>query len=600
MTANSGLSELGTRVDSCLDPDDATTEQLAAVVSGWLGTVQYALGSGATADVTALFTGNGWWRDLLSFTWDLRTFNGRDAIASGISEWPAARHLTGFRLPAGATPKTGRSDNGNPTIESIFEFDSPVAVGRGVVRLVRDDGAWRAWTLLTAVRELKGHEESLTNWRSLHEAHYTNAEPGRVPWAHGRTISAEFADTEPPIVIVGAGQAGLTLSARLQRLGIRSLVVDRTDQLGNSWRNRYSNLQLHDTYWNNQLPYLPFPDTWPILSPKDKIADWLESYANHLDIPVWLSTQITAAAYDTERKHWTVELVRGDGQTRTLHPRHLVMATGMQNAPFIPELRGRDRFAGEIYHSAEFPGGARFAGRKAIVVGAGNSGHDIVQDLYEQGADTTMVQRSSTWVMSTSEGLPLLNDGYGPGENVEDADLWGASIPFPLSVRMSPGLAAHIATLDKELLDGLRSVGFKLNNEGPGRGITKAGGFYFDQGASRLLIEKKVALVSGDVVGFEPGAVVMGDGTEIEADLVVLATGYRNMRDGIRELLGDEVADRCKPIWGIDQERGEIGSLWSDSGYPGLWTHGGNMAMSRTYSKYLALRLAALEFGLVS
>ncbi|MGQ4601330.1 NAD(P)-binding domain-containing protein, partial [Nocardia sp. R6R-6] len=537
MSTNSGVSEPETRADSYLEPYGATTGQPAAVASDWLEALQLALVSGTPDQIAGLFTSTGWWRDLLSFTWDLRTFHGRDALAGAVSLWPAVRELTGFRLPADGVPKAGNDDSGRATIESFIEFESPVAVGHGVVRLVHEDGSWRAWTLLTAVQELKGHEESLTNWQSLHEPQYTHVAVDRVPWARERAIAAEFGGSQPPILIIGAGQAGLTLSARLQRLGVRSLVVDRTDRLGNSWRNRYSNLQLHDTYWNNQLPYLPFPDTWPILSPKDKIADWLESYANHLDIPVWLSTRLTAASYDREQQRWTVELARGDEPPRTLHPRHLVMATGMQNAPFVPELRGRDSFAGEIYHSAEFPGGPRFTGRRAVVVGAGNSAHDVAQDLFEQGADTTMVQRSSTWVMSTTAGLPLLNDGYGPGESVEHADLWGASIPFPLSIRMSPGLAAHIASLDKELLDGLRSVGFKLNDEGPGRGITKAGGFYFDQGASRLLIEKKVALVSGDVVGFEPDAVVLDDGTELQADLVVLATGYRNMRDGIRELL---------------------------------------------------------------
>jgi len=598
MTTELDLSQ--TASDLADDLSVATSEDLSIVLGRWLGSFESALASASPEAVAELFVENGWWRDLLAFTWDLRSFSGRSAIADAVVRWPEGRKLTSFRLAPDIVPQLGQSESGAVTVESMIGFESPAGPGRGVVRLVNDGGVWRSWTLLTALQELNGHEESLTNWRSLAEPHYTNVEVGRVPWAANRASHAEFVDTDLPVLIVGAGQAGLTLSARLQRLGVRSLVIDRTDRLGNSWRNRYSNLQLHDTYWNNQLPYMPFPDTWPILSPKDKIADWLESYANHLDIPVWLGSEITAASYDPVGKEWTVQITRKGGDTRTLRPRYLVMATGMQNSPAIPDLAGRDDFGGEVYHSATFPGGPRFAGRTAVVVGSGNSAHDVAQDLYEQGADTTMIQRSSTWVMSTSEGLPLLNAGYGPDDSVEDADLWGASIPFPLSVRMSPGLAAHIATLDKELLDGLRSIGFRLNDEGPGRGVTKAGGFYFDQGASQLLIEKKVALVAGDVVGFTQNGVVLRDGTELAADLVVLATGYLNMREGIRELLGDEVADRCKPIWGLDEERGEIGSLWSDSGYPGLWTHGGNMAMSRTYSKYLALRLAAEEFGLSS
>ena len=128
---------------------------------------------------------------------------------------------------------------------------------------------------------------------------------------------------------------GSGLGARLRQLGIPSLVIDKHGRPGDQWRGRYKSLCLHDPVWYDHMPYLKFPDNWPVFSPKDKIGDWLESYTRVMEIPYWSSTTATSASYNRELEEWTVEVER-DGKPLTLKPKELVLATGMSGKPNIP------------------------------------------------------------------------------------------------------------------------------------------------------------------------------------------------------------------------------------------------------------------------
>jgi putative flavoprotein involved in K+ transport len=266
-----------------------------------------------------------------------------------------------------------------------------------------------------------------------------------------------------------------------------------------------------------------------------------------------------------------------------------------------------DDFRGTISHSSRHPGGPEFAGKRAVVVGACNSGHDIAQDLYEHGADVTMVQRSSTYVMSSEHGIPTLFAGLYEegGPPTEDADLLFAAFPYPLLRELHKPATQALAELDRETLDGLERAGFKTDMGYDGSGLltkylTRGGGYYIDVGCSRLIAEGKVKIKQGvEIERFTETGLRFADGTTLDADVVVLATGYDDMRETARRLLGDEVADRCTPVWGLDEE-GELRTIWRDSGHPGLWFMGGNLHLARFYSRYLALRLKARQEGLES
>src|SRR5205085_7913467 len=185
-----------------------------------------------------------------------------------------------------------------------------------------------------------------------------------------------------------------------KRLGVPALIVEKNARAGDSWRNRYQSLCLHDRVWYDHMPYLPFPDHWPVFSPKDKIADWLEMYARVMELDYWTSTECLRAT--PVNGGWRVEVLR-DGRETVLKPRHLVLATGMSGFAFRPPVKGAasfERAGGSLLHSSEFRDGAEYRGKHCIVVGSSTSAHDICADLVEHGAaEVTMIQRAPTIVV---------------------------------------------------------------------------------------------------------------------------------------------------------------------------------------------------------
>jgi len=289
---------------------------------------------------------------------------------------------------------------------------------------------------------------------------------------------------------------------------------------------------------------------------------------------------------------------------RELKCHHIVQATGHSGEPNIPVFAGVKSFKGTVTHSSTHKGGDGWGGKKAIVVGCCNSGHDIAQEFYNHGADVTMIQRSSTLVISAEKGIPiLLAPAYSEdGPPTEESDL--AIVSFPYNA-LHPYLVAQHRMLneaDKELLVGLTRAGFKLDGEGTGGLFEKywrdGGGYYIDVGCSQLIIDGKVKIKQGqEIERFEEGGIRFKDGSFLEADIVVLATGYTSMRETCRNLFGSKVADRTGPVWGLNGQS-EIQGIWQGSGHPGFWYTGGNFLLSRAYSHYLALQIKAVEEGL--
>jgi cation diffusion facilitator CzcD-associated flavoprotein CzcO len=578
------------------------------ILGAWLARFGAALEEGNIGAVEGLFLPDGWWRDLLAFMWDLRTFSGSQAIAKAFKSTLNAVRPSRFSLTPGKDPMFVEQAPGMRWVQAFFDFETAVGRGVGFLRLMpagTEPGApWKAWTVLTTLDELKGCEEPSGPRRVHGVAHGEHR--GRRSWLERRQDEQSLVGGDPAVVVVGAGQGGLTIAARLKQLGVDTLVVERNPRVGDNWRNRYRSLVLHDPVWYDHLPYLPFPAHWPVFTPKDKLADWFESYASAMELNVWVGTEVLGGDYDDGAGRWVVRVHQPDGTERTLRPSHLVLATGMSGVPYVPEIPGASDFAGVLCHSSAHPGGSEFAGRRAVVVGSCNSGHDIAQDFYEQGADVTMVQRSSTYVMSSENGLTMLFGGLYEegGPPVEDADLMQSSFPIPLIGQLHVGATKVLAEMDAELLAGLEGAGFKLDFGEDGSGLmmkylTRGGGYYIDVGASTLIAEGKIKIKQGvGIECLEHDGVVFTDGTTLPADVVVLATGYQNMRESARALLGDDVANRCQPVWGLDHE-GELQTIWRRSGHPGLWFMGGNLQQARTYSKFLALQIKAIEEGMI-
>lgn len=365
-------------------------------------------------------------------------------------------------------------------------------------------------------------------------------------------------------------------------------------------------------YRYDHLPYIPFPSHWPVFTPKDKLAEWFESYAKLLELNVWTQTSLESAQWDEAKRQWTVELERkkadGTVEKRTLHPRHVIQATGHSGEMSFPQIKGMDSFQGDrLCHSSQFRGAKSDSkGKRAIVVGCCNSGHDIAQDFYEHGYEVTIVQRSSTYVMSSKAGLDVLLAGlYEEGSpDTEDADLMFMSIPNAMLKRMHVDATKEIARRDADLLAGLEKAGFKLDNGPDDAGFfmkyfQRGGGYYIDVGASQLIIDGKVKVKQGQEISeVKPHGLLFADGTELEADEIVFATGYQNMRGTARKIFGDNIADNIKDVWGFDEE-GELRTMWRRTGHPGFWFFGGNLALCRYFSRMLALQIKAMEEGIM-
>src|SRR6478609_4365547 len=439
------------------------TDDSSVAADNWLAEFEEALGKSDAALLKTLFHPDSYWRDVLALSWNIQTLNGRDAILKALPPLARSVEPSGFAVaPDRATPrKVMRA--GTDAIEAIFKFETSVGRGSGIVRLVpdADDGnRLKAWTLLTELGELKGFEEQLGVQRPRGNAYSRDF---RGPnWLDLRKESAGYADRDPTALVIGGGQSGLSIAARLKQLNVDTLIVDREKRIGDNWRKRYHALTLHNQVQVNHLPYMHFPPNWPTYIPKDKLANWFEAYVEAMELNFWTETEFEGGSYDEKQGCWTVTLRRADGSRRTMHPRHVVLATGVSGIPNIPEIPGLKDFSGKVVHSSGYDDGENWKGKKALVIGTGNSGHDIAQDLYSSGAEVTLVQRSSTLIVSIEPSAQLVYAPYNEG-TLEDNDLIAVSMPLKLARKSHAMVTEQSKKFDKDLLDGLTRVGFKLD-----------------------------------------------------------------------------------------------------------------------------------------
>ncbi|KAL5534810.1 hypothetical protein ACEPAG_1274 [Sanghuangporus baumii] len=538
------------------------------------------------------------WRDMFALTWDFRTFESSQRIKQFLGDSLSSSGLSNLQLNESSI-ELQQPYPDLVWIQAIFNFETKTGSGRGVFRLVpTSSGEWKAHVIYTNLEELKGFPEAT----GIHR----NWVPNHGMWPEQRRREINFEDTEPAVVIIGAGQSGLDAGARLKLLGVPVLIVEKQARIGDQWRGRYEALCLHDPVWYDHLPYVPFPPSWPVWTPAPKLADWLESYAQTMELNVWTSATIEKLQKNQSGNDWSVAIKRSDGTTRTFKPRHVIFAHGFGGGVAnIPQYPGMDKFEGKMIHSSKYKTAREHKGKKVVIIGACTSGHDIAHDHYTHGVDVTIYQRSSTYIMSTKEGMPRLMKGTycegGPPTDI--ADLVYHSYPNNLLRLLHARITKDIAEADKELLEGLQGRGFRLNFGDDGSGFLmkaweRGGGYYLDVGASRLIIDGKIKLKNDTQIShFSKNSVVFENGSELPADVVIFATGYGNPKQLVQELAGKEIADGSHKVWGLNDE-GEINSAWRWSGVQGLYFMLGNLALCRYFSKHLALYIKAQEASL--
>jgi thioredoxin reductase len=580
------------------------TDDSSVAADNWLAQFEEALGKPDEALLYQLFHPDSYWRDVLALSWNIQTLNGADAIFKALP--PLARSMapSGFAVDPGRAAPRKVMRAGTNAIEAIFKFETKIGRGSGIIRLIpdSDDGnRLKAWTLLTELGELKGFEEQLGVNRPRGNAYSRDF---RGPnWLDLRNASAGYADRDPTVLVIGGGQSGLSIAARLKQLNVDTLIVDREKRIGDNWRKRYHALTLHNQVQVNHLPYLHFPPNWPTYIPKDKLANWFETYVEAMELNFWTETEFEGGSYDEAQGRWTVTLRRAAGEKRTMHPRHVVLATGVSGIPSVPEIAGLKDFVGKVMHSSQYDDGENWKGKRAIVIGTGNSGHDIAQDLHSSGADVTLFQRSSTLIVSIEPSAQLVYAPYNEG-TLEDNDLIATSMPLKLARKSHRLTGEKSRALDKDLLDGLERAGFKLDYGEDNTGwqfkyLTRGGGYYFNVGCSDLIVKGDIALKQfADLDTFVTDGARMKSGETIAADLVVLATGYKRQEELVRKLFGETIEKRVGTIWGFGDEQ-ELRNMYTRTGQPGLWLIAGGLAQCRIGSKHLALQIKAIEEGLL-
>jgi putative flavoprotein involved in K+ transport len=582
-----------------------TQASAAAQTERWLAAFNAALAAQDVSAASELFGSECFWRDLVALTWNITTVEGHDGVCDLLSHTLDTARPHDFAVTEPPVAADG-------VIEALLTFETSVGRGAGHLRL--RDG--RAWTLLTRLEELTGHEEPLLTRRPLGTRHVVDM--GRETWREGREReAAELGySTQPEVVIIGGGQGGIALAARLRQLSVPTIVLDTHARPGDQWRSRYKSLCLHDPVWLDHLPYMKFPDTWPVFTPKDKLADWLEFYVSAMEIDYWGSARALSAAYDESAGAWEVHVNR-EGRDIQLRPRQLVLALGVSGMPNVPRLPGQEEFTGERHHSSEHPGPDAYADKRVVVIGSNNSAFDICGALYEVGADVTMVQRSSTHIARSQTLMdvtlkPLYSEeAVAAGITTEKADLITASVPYRLLPMFQIPACQEVARRDHEFYERLERAGFwhDWGEDGSGlmlKYLRRRSGYYIDVGAAELICDGRVKLAHGEVSHLTADTIVLDNGDELPADLIVYATGFGSMSEFAADLISREAADRLGTVWGLGSDtakdpgpwEGELRNMWKPTHVPGLWFQGGNLAQARFYSLSLALQLKARYEGI--
>jgi putative flavoprotein involved in K+ transport len=569
----------------------------------WLASFEAALVSRDAARIAPLLHPDCHWRDVLAFTWHLTPVEGRGNVAARLATDQEHTAAHGFHLPPGRKPPRNVKRLGIDSVEAIFEFRTRDGRGAGVIRLSPEPGAggaMTAWLLSTTLEALDGHEEKIGANRPTGAAYSRNF--GGDNWADMRRKARAYEDREPAVLVVGGAQAGLSIAARLNQLDVDTLVVEKWPRIGDSWRKRYHSLALHNSIHLNHLPYMEFPPTWPKYIPKDMLGNWFEFYADAMEINCWTDTEFVSGTRDEADNRWIARLKRSDGTERMVRPRHLVFANGVSSYPMIPDLPGLEDFHGEVIHSEGFDSGAAWQGKNAFILGTGSSANDIALDLHSHGVNTTLIQRGSTTVVSIDPSARLNEAIWDEGGPLEDCDLIVSAATPPLIIKAYRGVTKRMLELDKEMIEGLKAIGFKhdVGDDETGHQMKyfrRGGGYNLDAGSSALMIRGELGLLQFDrIERFVADGALLKDGSTVPADMIVLATGYYPQMELVRRALGEEIVQQIGPVWGIGED-GELSNMFKRTPREGLWFIAGGLAQCRINSKYLALQIKAMELG---
>ncbi|MFD4600086.1 flavin-containing monooxygenase [Streptomyces sp. NPDC058464] len=337
---------------------------------------------------------------------------------------------------------------------------------------------------------------------------------------------AVFSPTVTPVYVIGAGPGGLAVAYALRARGIRAVILEKSDDVGASWRRHYDRLHLHTTRRLSALPGLPMPRRFGRWVSRADVVRYLEKYAEHHELEIVTGVEVSRVERSPDGEGWLLHASGG----RELTGSAVVVATGFNHTPRIPDWPGRDGFGGEFLHAGAYRNAEPFAGRDVLVVGPGNTGAEIAVDLTEGGAGR---------VRLAVRTVPHIVRRSAAG--------WAAQYNSILVRRLPTALVDRLArTMAKVSVPDLAAHGLPRPVSGLYSRVKEGAIPILDVGLIDAVRQGKVEIVAA-VDGFEDGKVLLADGTRISPDAVIAATGYVRALEGLVGHL-DVLDDRGRPV----------------------------------------------------
>lgn len=496
------------------------------------------------------------WRDSLSITEHQRTFNSAASIAAVWNELKAKRQPHNFR-PVPNTARVFRLGPRPAWLTAAFSFETNgthPAECSGRLNMVPDDsGDYKIWVFCTFIEALKEHDG--------------HGNPDGFPDPKFAPAANLEDGGEIDCIVVGGGMAGLCAAGRLHALRVPYLVVERNASVGDNWTKRYDSIHLHLSNSYSEMPFQRvYADKPYNLSSRD-LAEGMQKYVDMHNIQIWLSSSVDQARWDEDTKSWDVTVSR-QGQLQRLKAKHLVMAIGGGlDVPRYPEeYANRNEYQGTVLHSVDWRNADTFAGKKGIIIGSANSAFDIAQNMVDSNmSEITMVQRSTTHVISTIVFYPLIDPLYNPQTDVGLSDRLMLTPPYAVGRLVTMAGAIALQAQDPHHYDYLREAGFNLHQSPDllANVVERFGGHVLDHGSVASVFKSgKLKVKSGILpTSFTKTGLRFEDGSEVEADVIVLATGFRsNLRESVASIIGSSTASHLDDFFGLDAE-GEVRGL---------------------------------------
>ncbi|MFC5851837.1 flavin-containing monooxygenase [Streptomyces chlorus] len=320
-----------------------------------------------------------------------------------------------------------------------------------------------------------------------------------------------------PVYVIGGGPGGLSVAYALRARGVRAVVLERSDSVGTSWRRHYDRLRLHTTRHLSALPGLPIPRRFGRWLTRDDMVRYLEKYAEYHRLEIVTGVEVSRVERTADGTGWLLHATGG----RELTGAAVVIATGLNHTPRLPDWPGRDAYTGEFLHASEYRNAQPFAGRDVLVAGIGNTGADIAVDLVEGGASRVRVAVRT---------VPHIVRRSTAG--------WPAQRSAVLVRRLPVGLVDRLSRAQaKVALPDLSAHGLPRPDSGLYSRVLEGAIPVQDVGLVDAVRKGTVEIVAA-VEGFEDGKVVLADGNRIGPDAVITATGYSPALEGLVGHLG--------------------------------------------------------------